>query len=168
MSSTVNERVILLIEHFAGGVQKDFSERAGLPVATLANIVSSRRTKPGFEILEKIVSAYPQINAQWLLKGDGEMLSQYTSKPQDNGQDSQSAQLKSVQKEKEAIAREREALREDNLLLMKTNLNLSEVLILKYKAHLAEIELTRELLKAGLLTRKDLLPPEDESNPVAG
>ena len=37
------------------------------------------RLKPRFDTLEKIVATYPQVNADWLLRGDGLMFKQLNS-----------------------------------------------------------------------------------------
>jgi len=35
--------------------------------------VKGRRSKPSYEVLQKILTAYNAINANWLLKGEGEI-----------------------------------------------------------------------------------------------
>lgn len=51
-----------------------FARRAGLGDQTLRGIVVQRRNKPGFDVLAKIVDAFPYVNAEWLLTGRGVMI----------------------------------------------------------------------------------------------
>lgn len=51
-----------------------FAQKTGINEQMLANYCSGLRT-PGKKTLEKILTAFPMINAEWLLLGKGEMLS---------------------------------------------------------------------------------------------
>ena len=46
---------------------------AGVPQATIAKYMTGVN-QPSGEVLSKIVKAYPQLNARWLLTGEGDML----------------------------------------------------------------------------------------------
>lgn len=51
----------------------DFCASIGITRSNLAHILSGRN-QPSFAMLEKILKAYPQIKAEWLITGLGEML----------------------------------------------------------------------------------------------
>lgn len=51
----------------------DFCASIGITRSNLAHILSGRN-QPSFAMLEKILKAYPQIKAEWLITGIGEML----------------------------------------------------------------------------------------------
>lgn len=72
--ATVNERLNLLIEHFAKGNKTAFAKEVGTLPSVIASIVGGRMSKPSFELLEKISLRYPEINTSWLLTGRGDMV----------------------------------------------------------------------------------------------
>ena len=39
----------------------------------------SEQRKPSFEAVEKILQSFPELSAEWLIRGDGEMLKQEIS-----------------------------------------------------------------------------------------
>lgn len=49
-----------------------FAKSIGKTSSTINQIVAGRN-KPGFEILDAICDAYPNLNPTWLLRGEGEM-----------------------------------------------------------------------------------------------
>lgn len=70
----VNDRIDSLIKHF-GLNKSSFSKRIGLDNnVTIGNIVAGRRTKPSYDIIAKILEAFPEVNSGWLITGQGEML----------------------------------------------------------------------------------------------
>ncbi len=42
-------------------------------MTVIFNIIKGRRSKPSFDLLFKILHAYQNLNAEWLIKGEGEM-----------------------------------------------------------------------------------------------
>ena len=50
-----------------------FADIIGVNRATISHILSDRN-KPSIDFLEKLLNAYPNINANWLITGDGYML----------------------------------------------------------------------------------------------
>ena len=73
----INDRILELIS--ATGLSRSaFSQEVGIQPQTLHHIVSGRRTKPGCEVLEKIVLRYPELNPGWLLTGKGAMWLTYS------------------------------------------------------------------------------------------
>ena len=68
----VNDRIGELIEASGKNVGA-FSSQIGVAPTVLYNIISGRRSKPSFELLEKIIDAVPNLNLSWLIQGQGEM-----------------------------------------------------------------------------------------------
>lgn len=66
----LNQRVIDVL----GGMGKTKSELATLLDVSLAQLshISSGRNKPGVELLQKLLSIHPKMNARWLLLGEGD------------------------------------------------------------------------------------------------
>lgn len=50
-----------------------FARKIGMGDQVIRNIVVQRRNNPSFEVLYKIIEAYPMISAEWLLTGKGTM-----------------------------------------------------------------------------------------------
>lgn len=68
----INQRIEDLINHlkkkpssFAASVNKS---------GTVINQILARRNKPSYDLLEAILLAYPQVNANWLMRGQGDMI----------------------------------------------------------------------------------------------
>jgi len=47
-----------------------FADHIGVPRATISHILSGRN-KPSLEVVQKILDAFPDISAEWLVKGQG-------------------------------------------------------------------------------------------------
>jgi transcriptional regulator with XRE-family HTH domain len=72
---SVNERLEELVKMYSNGVVSQFAKRIGVSHTSIASMMpGSRESKPGFEIIEKIVETFPEINTTWLLTGEGKML----------------------------------------------------------------------------------------------
>jgi len=68
----LSERIMLIIRHF--GINKNiFSKKIGISPATFSGYINDGR-EPGYTFIGKIVKKYPEINSEWLLTGEGEML----------------------------------------------------------------------------------------------
>lgn len=63
----VNERIRMIIESH-GLTAGAFADRIGVQRSNVSHVLSGRN-KPGFEFLEKIVQAFPKVQAHWLLTG---------------------------------------------------------------------------------------------------
>lgn len=75
METTVGQRITLLIEHFCKGNEKRFAESLGVSPAVINNYTNGKQqSKPGFDMLYKICKTYPQVQIEWLISGQGEML----------------------------------------------------------------------------------------------
>jgi phage repressor protein C with HTH and peptisase S24 domain len=53
--------------------QKEFSEKIDISTSQLSSILNNR-DKVGLVVIEKFLNFYPELNANWLLKGEGKML----------------------------------------------------------------------------------------------
>jgi hypothetical protein len=70
----INERLQSIIDEAFKGNKAAFSNQIGIRPTTLSNLVGKEKTsKPSSEILEKIIKNIPEINAEWLLTGEGEL-----------------------------------------------------------------------------------------------
>lgn len=71
---TINERIMLIIKHFNLN-KNSFSRKINLSSsAIIENIVSGRKSKPSYEVINKIISAFENVDANWLITGKGEMI----------------------------------------------------------------------------------------------
>lgn len=68
----LNNRVIRVME-LKGLTKTEFTSILNITPAILSHI-NSGRNKPSVEILQKIITHYPDISAEWLLMGQGAML----------------------------------------------------------------------------------------------
>lgn len=71
---TVSERIMKLVDHFCRGNKTAFGRAADIQSGVLAGIVGGRGSKPGFELLQKMLMAYPTVEPTWMLFGRGPML----------------------------------------------------------------------------------------------
>lgn len=56
-----------------GLTNAEFAEKIGISTSSLSHIFNGRN-KPSLEVVMRIHKAYPHININWLLYGEGEML----------------------------------------------------------------------------------------------
>lgn len=73
---TVNERIIAII-HESGLSAKGFAEKIGILQQTLYNYIQKDR-EPNYTVLLKTLQSFPEISAEWLITGKGEMLKSET------------------------------------------------------------------------------------------
>ena len=70
--TTINDRIQQIIDHYNLN-KNSFSREIGLGNnMTITNIVGSRKSKPGYDVLRKIAECFP-VNPGWLLTGKGAM-----------------------------------------------------------------------------------------------
>lgn len=72
---TINERLSLLIKALELN-NNSFAKKLNVNPAVTFNIIEGRRTKPSYDLLEKIIFSFDNINLYWLLKGEGDMFRQ--------------------------------------------------------------------------------------------
>lgn len=70
----INDRISYFIDYQFNGNRKKFAESIDFSPQVIFNIVSGRKSKPSYEVLEAILSSFVDLNAEWLLTGKGEML----------------------------------------------------------------------------------------------
>lgn len=78
--STIKERILSFLE--CNGIKKaDFYQATGVADSNFKG--KNLYSQPGGDVLVKILTLYPNISAEWLLTGEGDMLkSKYTEEPQ--------------------------------------------------------------------------------------
>lgn len=69
---TVNQRITKIYENLQIS-QYRFAKDTGISTATLNNIVLDSEGKPSFTTIQKILNSYKNLNARWLITGEGEM-----------------------------------------------------------------------------------------------
>lgn len=67
----INDRIRQLIENECKGNKRAFAQRVGISPSSIENVVGSRGGKPSFDLLEKILCAFEDIDANWLILGKG-------------------------------------------------------------------------------------------------
>ncbi len=58
---------------YKGVSPSEFADRIGVQRSNVTHVLHGRN-KPGFQFISKMLETYPDINAKWLLTGNGEML----------------------------------------------------------------------------------------------
>ena len=78
--STIKERILSFLE--CNGIKKaDFYQATGVADSNFKG--KNLYSHPGGDVWVKILTLYPNISAEWLLTGEGDMLkSKYTEEPQ--------------------------------------------------------------------------------------
>lgn len=71
MESTTNQRLKRIIDKSDLSVNA-FAKRVDVPQTTLSNMIK-RGTEPSTKTLNAVLSAFPEVNPDWLLTGSGEM-----------------------------------------------------------------------------------------------
>jgi transcriptional regulator with XRE-family HTH domain len=66
----INDRISDLIDKLEI-TPNAFSDMIGVNATVVYNIIKGRRSKPSFDVLQKILASYQSVNANWLLNGDG-------------------------------------------------------------------------------------------------
>ena len=68
---SINERLKYLLDTYSPDNVSQFAKLIGVAHTTIASMLpGSRESKPGFEIIEKILVAFPQLRTDWLIKGE--------------------------------------------------------------------------------------------------
>lgn len=68
----INERISNLIGALDSN-PNSFADEIGVTSPVIYNIIRGRRSKPSYEVLQKILMAYTTLNANWLLRGEGDI-----------------------------------------------------------------------------------------------
>lgn len=73
MENSVIERVKECIE-IKGMSAREFAKSIGFNCSTLNNYITGRRVTVGVDLIQKIVQTFKEINSEWLLTGNGNMI----------------------------------------------------------------------------------------------
>ena len=68
----IRNRILEILNHYEIK-QNEFAEKIGMTPQSLNNYLRKKSNNPG-NIIMGIVHHFPEINLEWLLKGDGEMI----------------------------------------------------------------------------------------------
>ena len=68
----INDRIIELINTLEDGSQRGFAAKTRLSPSTINGIVGTRGSDPSAKFLNCILTAYKNVDANWLLTGEGE------------------------------------------------------------------------------------------------
>ncbi len=109
------ERLKNLIERLNMN-KNSFSVKLGVSPTIIHNIIDGRGSKPSFEVLYKIVTTFKNVNAYWLLMGEGEML------------------IESNEKEKLVLSKSELDLKNEKIALYEELLKAKEETILSQKS----------------------------------
>ncbi|MDR1973720.1 MAG: hypothetical protein LBQ31_03490 [Bacteroidales bacterium] len=83
LANTTKDRLIEFLEYLRLG-QNAFEKKVGIANGYIAHLKKSI----GSDILNRIQDAYPELNMDWLLKGEGEMLNVRVNSSVANGRNS--------------------------------------------------------------------------------
>ncbi|BDD04435.1 helix-turn-helix transcriptional regulator [Aureibacter tunicatorum] len=72
MTDSINERLEFLLQELRYN-RSEFARKVGVSIQTIHNILGEKKTKPTFEVINKILKNIPDINSDWLILGAGEM-----------------------------------------------------------------------------------------------
>lgn len=72
MQTTINERINMLVKSLCFRSKRAFSKKIGVAQTSFNAILNG--AEPKFSTLSKILEAIPNINAEWLITGKGDML----------------------------------------------------------------------------------------------
>jgi hypothetical protein len=63
-----------MVQVFAGGNKSAFGRKADIQASVLAGLVGGRMSNPSFDMMQRLLTAFPQVQGQWLVMGQGNML----------------------------------------------------------------------------------------------
>ncbi len=69
--TAISKRIQYILEHYnltAG----QFAEKLGIQKSSVSHLLSGRN-KPSFQFLSKLVKAFPEINLNWFITGEGDI-----------------------------------------------------------------------------------------------
>lgn len=79
---SVNDRISELINALELN-PNSFADQLGVKNPVIYNIVKGRRSKPSFELLQKILVTFHAVNANWLVNGQGDLWKRYEEIPEE-------------------------------------------------------------------------------------
>ncbi len=85
METTINQRIKMIVDA-SGKAVNSYAAMIGVSQPTLKACVDGDNA-PRFDTLQKILIANPMISAEWLMRGEGEMIKQNTASEQEKSQE---------------------------------------------------------------------------------
>lgn len=70
----MKDRLELLIKHFCDGNKRQFSLLTGVSSSIISNLTGGRENKPSYEVILKILQTFSNVNPDWFILGNGDML----------------------------------------------------------------------------------------------
>ena len=70
----MKDRVDMLIKHFCDGNKRQFSLMTGISSSIVTNLTGGRENKPSYEVILKILQTFSNVNPDWFILGNGNML----------------------------------------------------------------------------------------------
>ena len=80
MFNTFKERLQFIIDNLANGRQVEFAKKIDVPSNTLNNYLK-KGVVPKIDFIQKLKTAYPEINSDWLLMNNGQPLLHHADIP---------------------------------------------------------------------------------------
>ena len=71
---TFNKRLKVLIETLGFASSRKFDMEIGVPESQTACVTGPKQTTPKIDYLQKVKVRFPQVNVDWLICGEGDML----------------------------------------------------------------------------------------------
>lgn len=71
---TIQERIQIIVNEIFNGNKNQFAKAINEPPTSINNILGVRQSIPSAKLLESIVNSIENINTDWLLTGEGNML----------------------------------------------------------------------------------------------
>jgi phage repressor protein C with HTH and peptisase S24 domain len=71
---SVSERIKDLYQHFGDGNLSAFSRQVGVSAQAIRDLMKGEKGGPSWPVLQNLLQAFPAINTEWLLLGQGKML----------------------------------------------------------------------------------------------
>ena len=72
------DRLKVVMKHYKL-TQEELADNLGVRPETLGHLLLGRNM-PSLELLDKLITEHPELNARWLINGSGEMLEVETNK----------------------------------------------------------------------------------------
>lgn len=113
--SEIGERTRQIIEQSPYRNIKSYADNAGIKVPTLTAMVN-RDVEPRFTLIASILKASPEINAEWLMRGEGPMYKDEDVEEND-GNNTESEEAANMNPTARAIEALQEVVRSQNELI---------------------------------------------------
>ena len=111
--NNITERINYILKHYnltAG----DFADKLGIQKSSVSHLLSERN-KPSFQFLTKLLNAFPDINLNWFIAGDGNIFKNSGHIPEyENLTDLEKEDKKESEKEKTAKLPQKKLVNEAN------------------------------------------------------